>query len=282
MESPSADLPEIRPALANFYASGVESTRLAKAPLELERSKAILAERLPSSGRVLDVGGGTGIYAAWLAERGYQVDLIEPVPLHVDQARQTAMRGASFDVHLGEARMLDFPDGVADAVLLMGPLYCLLQSDERARALRESFRVLRPGGVLAAAALGRLTPFLQAVSQNWIVRPGEIERVMSAIETGRIDYVMFDRAARGTRSEPVTLYMHRPEELQNEVADAGFSQVEVLAVTGSYLRISDFNERLADPVSRQKLLEAMRSVEADPGIVGISNKLMAVAQRPGI
>ena len=166
MESPSADLPEIRPALANFYASGVESTRLAKAPLELERSKAILAERLPSSGRVLDVGGGTGIYAAWLAERGYQVDLIEPVPLHVDQARQTAMRGASFDVHLGEARMLDFPDGVADAVLLMGPLYCLLQSDERARALRESFRVLRPGGVLAAAALGRLTPFLQAVSQN--------------------------------------------------------------------------------------------------------------------
>jgi len=40
--------------------------------------------------RVLDVGGGPGTYAAPLARRGYQVHLVDPVPLHVEQARQVA------------------------------------------------------------------------------------------------------------------------------------------------------------------------------------------------
>jgi ubiquinone/menaquinone biosynthesis C-methylase UbiE len=59
-----------------------------------------------------------------LASQGYEVDLVDPVPLHIEQARETARSGTHFDVHLGDARKLDFPDGVADAVLLMGPLYC--------------------------------------------------------------------------------------------------------------------------------------------------------------
>ena len=256
------------PGLASFYASGVESTRLTRVPLELERNKAILAERLPSSGRIIDAGGGTGVYSAWLAERGYQVDLVEPIPLHVEQARQVASQGAAFKAHLGDARKLEFPDGVADAVLLMGPLYCLVESDDRKRALSEALRVLRPGGVLAAAALGRLISYLQSVAQNRIRWPGVIESVVSEIETGAM------------RSGSVTLYTHRPEELRDEVATAGFSDVEVLGITGSFLGITDIGERLADPTSKEALLDAMRRVEADPGVVGISAKLMAVARRP--
>lgn len=263
-----ADLPEMDPGLASLYARGVESTRLTRVPLELERNKAILAERLPSSGRIIDAGGGTGVYSAWLAERGYQVDLVEPIPLHVEQARQVASQGAAFKAHLGDARKLEFPDGVADAVLLMGPLYCLVEAHDRERALSEALRVLRPGGVLAAAALGRLISYLQSVAQNRIRWPGVIESMMSEIETGAM------------RSGSVTLYTHRPEELRDEIANAGFSDVEILGITGSFLGITDIGERLADPTSKEALLDAMRRVEADPGIVGISGKLMAVARRP--
>jgi 2-polyprenyl-3-methyl-5-hydroxy-6-metoxy-1,4-benzoquinol methylase len=35
---------------------------------------------------VLDVGGGPGTYAVPLAEGGYQVHLVDPLPLHVRQA----------------------------------------------------------------------------------------------------------------------------------------------------------------------------------------------------
>jgi SAM-dependent methyltransferase len=130
-ESTGDDAPEIDPAVVAFFAIGVEQVRLAKSPLELDRHRAILAERLPPTahrplptGRVLDIGGGPGVYASLLASQGYRVDLVEPIPLHIEQARETARSGTHFDVHLGDARKLDFPDGVADAVLLMGPLYC--------------------------------------------------------------------------------------------------------------------------------------------------------------
>jgi len=34
----------------------------------------------------VDVGGGAGIHAIPLAQRGYEVHLVDPVPLHVEQA----------------------------------------------------------------------------------------------------------------------------------------------------------------------------------------------------
>ena len=37
---------------------------------------------------VLDVGGASGAYALWLAERGYQVHLIDPMPRLVEAARR--------------------------------------------------------------------------------------------------------------------------------------------------------------------------------------------------
>jgi SAM-dependent methyltransferase len=262
---------EIDPNLAQFYATGAEAERLTKTPLELERNKAILAEQLPPAGRVLDIGGGTGIYASWLAERGFQVDLVEPIPLHVEQAREAARSGAHFEVHLGEARNLEFADRTADAVLLMGPLYCLLHPEERIAALREALRVLRPGGVLVAAALGRFTIFLRAIVGNWFLRPGALEDVMATIASGI--------AITGPVDIPVALYMHRPNDLRDEIVSAGFAEVEILASTGQYLGITDIRERLSDTASKAALLEALRIVEKDPGIVGVADSLMAIARR---
>jgi methylase of polypeptide subunit release factors len=49
--------------------------------LELLRTRELLQRQLPSSPAVvLDVGGGTGVHAAWLAGRGYRVHLVDLVP----------------------------------------------------------------------------------------------------------------------------------------------------------------------------------------------------------
>ena len=44
---------------------------------EFERTKAQLNESLPASEHVLDAGGGSGRYAIWLAEQGYDVTLVD-------------------------------------------------------------------------------------------------------------------------------------------------------------------------------------------------------------
>lgn len=56
---------------------------------------------------------------------------------------------------LGEARSLPPADGSVDIVLLIGPLYHLVEADERATAPRKASRVVRPGGVVLAEVITR-------------------------------------------------------------------------------------------------------------------------------
>ena len=59
--------------------------------LELVRTLELLAQVLPPPpARLLDVGGGPGVYASRLARAGYDVELVDVLPLHVEQARELA------------------------------------------------------------------------------------------------------------------------------------------------------------------------------------------------
>lgn len=81
---------------------------------------------------MLDVGGGPGTHARWLAEDGYRVHLVDPVPRHIAEAEAS---GCS--VELGDARALSARDDSYDVVLLLGPLYHLVDAADRRTALAE-------------------------------------------------------------------------------------------------------------------------------------------------
>jgi ubiquinone/menaquinone biosynthesis C-methylase UbiE len=99
--------------------------------LELARTQELLQRYLPPpSAVIVDAGGGSGVYAGWLARLGYEVHLIDPVPKHVEQARAASARQTDHPVasiRLGDARRLELPDQSVDAVLLLGPLYHLTE-----------------------------------------------------------------------------------------------------------------------------------------------------------
>jgi 2-polyprenyl-3-methyl-5-hydroxy-6-metoxy-1,4-benzoquinol methylase len=82
----------IDPAIESHYGTGYERSHLfpgGRPSLEFIRAMELLDRLLPRPpARVLDIGGGPGTYAAPLASRGYRVHLVDPVRLHVEQARQ--------------------------------------------------------------------------------------------------------------------------------------------------------------------------------------------------
>jgi len=123
--------------------------------------------------QLLDVGGGPGTYAAPLARRGYRVQLVDPVRLHVEQARQAAASDptAAFTAVVGDARELSERDQSQDAVLLFGPLYHLTDTAHRRKALAEARRVLRPGGRLLAMAVCRFASLLDGLYEGWLDDP---------------------------------------------------------------------------------------------------------------
>ena len=63
-------------------------------------------------------------------------------------------------------------DASVDAVLLLGPLYHLTERADRVRALAEGRRVLRPGGVLAAAAISRYASAVDGLFRGHLREPG--------------------------------------------------------------------------------------------------------------
>jgi SAM-dependent methyltransferase len=158
----------VEPEILAYYERNAERDRLASGARRIEflRMRDLLARHLPHPpAKILDVGGGAGIYAFPLAADGYEVHLIDPVPLLVRQATEasTAAEAPLASCSAGDARSLEAADSSADAVLLLGPLYHLTSRDDRVTALREAHRVTRPGGVVAALALSRFYPLFEAL-----------------------------------------------------------------------------------------------------------------------
>ena len=76
------------------------------------------------------------------------------------------------------------PDSSFDVVLLMGPLYHLVNASERRQALREAHRVLRPGGTLLAEIICRHAWVLDATLRDRLSQPDVWAVFTRNIETG--------------------------------------------------------------------------------------------------
>jgi SAM-dependent methyltransferase len=97
-------------------------------------------------GAVLDVGVGAGRTIPLLEPRAKRYVAIDYSAAMVDAAKK---RFATTDIRVGDARNLPFADGEFSFVFFSFNGIDYIHPDERGGALRELFRVLRPGGSLA-------------------------------------------------------------------------------------------------------------------------------------
>jgi GrpB-like predicted nucleotidyltransferase (UPF0157 family)/ubiquinone/menaquinone biosynthesis C-methylase UbiE len=253
-----------------------EASRLTAGPsqLEFERTKEILARYLSAPpARVVDVGGATGTYSLWLASLGYEVHLVDTAARLVDEARRRSAAAPCpiASMRVGNACALEEARESADIVLMLGPLYHLTAAGDRAKALSEAHRVLRFGGVVAAAGISRYASTFDGLAQNLAVDPQFV-----AIR----DQDLRDGQHRNPTNHPMyftTAYFHTPDGLREELAAAGFDEPCVLGVEGPAWILPDFDRRWADPARRDVILDAARLLEAQPSVIGASAHLLGLA-----
>jgi SAM-dependent methyltransferase len=267
----------LREVLA-YYERFPEESRLGEGPfrLEFERTKEILGRVLPKpKATIVDVGGAAGAYSTWLAGQGYDVHLVDASARLVDHARTVS---ATLDrpvasLSVADARSLPHPDGFADAVLLMGPLYHLPAASDRLTALREAHRVLVPSGLVVVAAISRYASTLDGLARSLDhdptfarIRDRDLRDGQHRNDTARLDYF-------------TTAYFHRPEDLHEELRHAGFDDVRVLGVEGPGWMTADFETRWANAAQRDDLIAVARAFEAEPSVIGISAHLLGIASK---
>jgi SAM-dependent methyltransferase len=271
---------EVPPEIIDHYSKADERGRLSLGVGLVERARTgeMLCRHLPPPpARVLDVGGAAGVHALPLARAGYDVHLLDPVPRHVEQAKEASAAQGDHPlggVRLGDARRLPDPDASADAVLLLGPLYHLTGEADRLRALSESRRVVRPGGVVFAAGISRFASMLDGLFRGGIDDPAFARIVEADLALG-VHRNPSDRLEWFT-----TAYFHRPEELRAELGAAGLDVVTVVGLEGPLWLLPDLDARWADASARERLLSLVRTVETQPSLLGLSAHILAVGRRP--
>ena len=251
-----------------YYERGEEDQRLRSGAGRLEywRTQDLLHRLVPTSSRVLDVGGGSGVHAEWLAEEGHHVELIDPVPLHVAQAE----RIAAVTARLGDALELPCADNSFDVVLLMGPLYHLIDYADRLRALREAARASR--GLIMCATINRCAPLHDTLLTGRYFEPDVRARVQASMASGM-------HRPREAEALFTTAYFHTPEEIAAESEEAGLDLVGQYGVEGAAWLMGELNSWLDDPAQRAEILNAMRLTESVPSLLGVSAHLLTAMRR---
>jgi len=222
---------------------------------------------LPASrGRLLDVGGGCGAHASWLTADGWEVLLVDPVPSHVVVA--SALPGVT--ARVGDARALEFPDASADVVLLLGPLYHLPDPADRQACLAEATRVLRPGGTAVAATINRHAALHDQLNRGGWFEPWRRARLSETVATGVVR----------PGGDFTTAYLHHPAEIAAEMAAAGLTVTGQYSVQGAVGWMGNVDAYLDDEGKRAAVLDALRMIESDPALLGVSAHLLTAAVLP--
>lgn len=272
------DSNDVQHAVQNLYDSAPEREwqRMDRHRTEFAVTlRALDAHLPPAPARVLDCGGGPGRYAIALAQRGYEVTLFDLSPELLALAQEKADEaGVTLSgIEQGTATDLSrFADNSFDAVLLMGPLYHLLDEAERKQALAEAYRVVKPGGPVFAAFITRYAAHRDAAAHYPAQAFEEAEDYHHIAQTG-----MLPPRADGTMA--FTAYFAHPTEVAPLCRSAGLDVETVLGVEGV---ASMHEERLnaLDGAVWAFWVDVNYQIAHDPAIHGGVEHLLAVCRKP--
>jgi 2-polyprenyl-3-methyl-5-hydroxy-6-metoxy-1,4-benzoquinol methylase len=192
--------------------------------IEFASTLHLIDKYFPERGSVCDIGGGPGRYTIELARRGYQVTLFDISEEELKLAR-TQLERSRVEVQQiirGDARRLShFMLGKFDAALLMGPMYHLINEEERRQILNQLKNILNPHAVAIIAYInswGMLRTGLADLPDGY----SDIEKLRSLLNPQIFEGM--------TLSDFTECYWSTPEAALSEIRAAGF---EVLSYAGA-------------------------------------------------
>ena len=96
--------------------------------------------------KIIDIGAGTGKYSCTLYDEGYDITAVELIKHNLMTLKK---KNNNIKAYQGNATNLSrFKDNTFDVALLFGPMYHLISEEEKLKALSESKRIVKTGGLI--------------------------------------------------------------------------------------------------------------------------------------
>lgn len=277
-----------RQTIAAAYDAGDEEefNRLIMTPLreaEYKLCTELLDEFIPDGSTVIDIGSGPGRYAEHLLNRNCSVGLVD-LSARSLKAFSDRMEDSDYQTniifnHVSCASRLDWiDDRVADAILLMGPLYHLIDEEHRNEAISHCHRILKPGGYLFAVFLSPF-PEVYNISDN----NREEELCITAdffkyLPQPLVTHTLF-------QGFEVPQFRCWPATAREIMHSHSFKTIRVRNIEGKFSFITD--TRLSEyntPTGKALLFDQLRKTSENEKSLGITHQffLVAVKQDQGM
>lgn len=260
------------------YNAGIEKGRLHKdiGLIEFERTKEILRATLPPPPAVIyDIGGAYGEYSYYLAALGYEVYLYDLAEKNIEMSRKLGKKlGLTLKAaEVADARSIDRPDNSADAILLFGPLYHIIDREERLLCLRECRRLLKPNGLLFTAAISRYATMLkytERYDRKPLLDDDEFFRTLeSTVKTG----------IHTKKATDLRFYFHKPDELKEEAEATGFENTDIRGILTPVWIVRNLDKAWKKPEKREALMRVVRLLEKEESLFGLSTHFLGISRK---
>jgi SAM-dependent methyltransferase len=239
----------------------------------------MLSKYLKPKSRILDIGGGPGRYAMWLAKHGHRVVLADLSPELLDIARtKLAEAGVTANIEeIIEADACDlsrWQDNSFDAVLSLGPFYHLIDANDREKALSEMHRMLKPQGTAFVALMPRYGFLRRSLAvpdeHRHLTQPEFVARIL---EEG---VFVNDIPGRFTNGYGVI-----PAEVPAYFQQHGFTMETLLSAQGIVPNMQRILAELEqnDTATYQAALDIILKTADDPGILSMASHLLYIGKK---
>jgi SAM-dependent methyltransferase len=250
-----------------------EHYRLDRHQLEYDLTWRYLNQFLPAHGTILEIGAATGRYTLELAKRGCHITAVDMSASLLEESRERITaegRERQVNFVIADARDLgaitkhDF-----DVVLLMGPMYHLIEEADRILALTEASKRLREKGVIFSAFISRFGIMGDLIKNvpEWIEDQTEVQ---SILEQGRDPHHLPGGGFRG--------YFAHVSEIAPLHEAIGF---ETLIVAGVEPAISadDESYNKLQGNQRQLWLDLLHKISTESSVIGASRHLLYIGKK---
>lgn len=175
--------------ITKYYDNSVEIewTRLDRHPFEFEITKRHINEFITCKSTILDIGGGPGRYSFYYAEKNHEVTLVDLSPINIAFAndKQKELGIKLHNTYVGNAIDLSFLESNSfDVVLCMGPLYHLVNEDDRFKVVQECKRVVKNNGIIVFSFITVMAQTISLLKRNSEKIEEWYEHLIKTINTG--------------------------------------------------------------------------------------------------